>query len=399
MKTYYTLLYIILSFVIVSCSKSKPSNTDTLYFGQLCYRGEILNGKPNGYGVLTIGDSTLYYGTWKNGKRCGYGTTIDSQRRVINAVWQADTIVKGTCADSTGIYSGEIDTLLQATGHGTWKGIDGSFYIGQWKENKPNGFGCGIDKRGKVKAGDWRNGKYRGERMLHTSDRIYGIDLSKYQHEQGKRHFSINWKTLRITGLGSGNMSKGKVNYPITFAYIKATEGTTVRNKYFHDDYKQARKHGIHTGAYHFFSPTSRADLQAYFFIKNMKYEKGDMPPVLDLEPSDAQIRQMGGADEMFKRVRTWLNIVHRHTGRRPVLYVGQSFVNRYLPQASDIKKKYPVWIARYGQYRPDIKLAFWQLTPYGKVNGIHGDVDINVFNGYKTSFNEFLAGNYVIKK
>ena len=123
------------------------------------------------------------------------------------------------------------------------------------------------------------------------------------------------------------------------------------------------------------------------------------MPPVLDLEPSDAQIRQMGGADEMFKRVRTWLNIVHRHTGRRPVLYVGQSFVNRYLPQASDIKKKYPVWIARYGQYRPDIKLAFWQLTPYGKVNGIHGDVDINVFNGYKTSFNEFLAGNYVIKK
>lgn len=392
MKTSYIFITLLLYIVLSSCSNNKQTDAQTIHYGKLCYRGEVLNGKPNGYGVLTIGDSTLYSGTWKDGKRSGYGTTTDSLGRIIDAVWKCDTIVKGTCRDSAGTYSGEIDTLLHATGHGTWKGIDGSFYTGHWNNNKPNGFGCGIEKQGRVKAGDWRNGKYRGERMLHTSDRIYGIDVSKYQHEQGKRRYVIDWASLRITGLGSGNISKGMVDYSITFAYIKATEGTTVRNKYYGNDYRQAKLHGIHTGAYHFFSPSSPVDKQAYFFINNMKYEKGDLPPVLDLEPSDAQIAQMGGTEEMFRRVRKWLSIVNRHTGRRPVLYVGQGFVNRYLSQAPDIKKKYPVWIARYGKYRPDIKLAFWQLTPYGKVKGIHGDVDINVFNGYNTAFKEFIG-------
>ena len=94
----------------------------------------------------------------------------------------------------------------------------------------------------------------------------------------------------------------------------------------------------------------------------------------------------------MFRRVRVWLATVHRATGMKPVLYVGQGFVNKYLPLAPDIRDNYPVWIARYGQYRPDITLAFWQLTPYGRVRGIHGDVDINVFNGYHEQFMEFMA-------
>ena len=99
----------------------------------------------------------------------------------------------------------------------------------------------------------------------------------------------------------------------------------------------------------------------------------------------------MGGVDGMFRKVRTWLSIVRRATGVKPVLYVGQGFVNKYLPLAPDIKESYPIWIARYGQYRPDIKLAFWQLTPYGRVKGIRGEVDINVFNGYKAQFAEFM--------
>ena len=43
--------------------------------------------------------------------------------------------------------------------------------------------------------------------------------------------------------------------------------------------------------------------------------------------------------------------------------------------------------IARYGEFRPYVKLAFWQLTPEGRVRGIHGDVDINVFNGNQEEF------------
>ena len=181
------------------------------------------------------------------------------------------------------------------------------------------------------------------------------------------------------------------MDYRISFIYIKSTEGTTVRNKYFHADYRQSRAHGFKTGAYHFFSARSSAAQQAYFFLKNSNFNSGDLPPVLDLEPDKKQVAQMGGVGGMFSKVRTWLRIVHRATGMKPVLYVGQGFVNKYLPLAPDIKENYPIWIARYGQYRPDIRLAFWQLTPYGRVRGIHGEVDINVFNGYKEQFEEFM--------
>lgn len=61
---------------------------------------------------------------------------------------------------------------------------------------------------------------------------------------------------------------------------------------------------------------------------------------------------------------------------------------------AKEIKQRYQVWIARYGEYKPDVHLVFWQLSPEGRVAGIHGPVDINVFNGYGLQYQEFLRNN-----
>jgi len=93
----------------------------------------------------------------------------------------------------------------------------------------------------------------------------------------------------------------------------------------------------------------------------------------------------------LFKAVRTWLSLVKQKTGVSPILYVNQQFVNKYLPLAPDIKRDYQVWIARYGEYKPDVRLAIWQLSPDGRVQGIRGDVDIDVFNGYQEEWQEFL--------
>jgi lysozyme len=89
--------------------------------------------------------------------------------------------------------------------------------------------------------------------------------------------------------------------------------------------------------------------------------------------------------------MRVFLKNVELFTHVRPILYVSQQFVNRYLSAAPDLKHGYQVWIARYGEYKPDVKLAVWQLSPNGRVKGIHGEVDINVFNGYHTQFEQFL--------
>jgi len=291
-----------------------------------------------------------------------------------------------------GRYEGQLRKNVP-NGYGKFYGDKGSFYDGHWKDGKRDGFGIYVAPHEYLQVGEWKADVFKGERLTYTADRIYGIDLSRHQHEKDNKVYSIYWKKLRITDLGtlSTKTIKGKVDYPISFAYVKSTEGCTVLNTYYEVDYKAARAHGIRTGTYHFFSTKSAGVAQADYFLKCSKFNKGDLPPVLDVEPTDAQIVAMGGPKVMFHHIRAWMSLVQKHTGKRPILYISQTFANTYMPLAPDLGDNYHIWIARYGEYKPNFKLAYWQLSPDGKVRGIHGDVDINVFNGYCNQYEEFL--------
>ena len=122
------------------------------------------------------------------------------------------------------------------------------------------------------------------------------------------------------------------------------------------------------------------------------RFREGDLPPVLDIEPTKAQIQYMGGPEVLFSHIRTWLRDVERRAKVKPILYVNQMFVNKYLSAQPDLKRDYRIWIARYSEYKPDLRLTYWQLCPDGRVAGIQGAVDINVFNGYQRQFEEYLA-------
>ena len=356
------------------------------------YRGQTANGKPNGLGALYVGDSLVYSGQWANGHRQGQGETHDSLGRHIIGTWADDTLVCGQRSDGSGFYNGSFDRHLRACGYGTFHDRYGTHYEGQWKDDQRTGFGFSSQDR-YFKVGEWRNNIFRGERLNYTADRIYGIDLSKYQHETGRRRFAIDWTRLRIFNLGtlSKKNIQGTVDYKVSFIFIKSTEGTTVLNPYYTADYLAARKNGYTVGTYHFFSTRTSGALQARHFLKNLHLTADDLPPVLDVEPLAAQVTQMGGAKAMWQQVRAWLTAVERQTGMRPILYISQAFVNKYLDLAPDIKQDYPVWIARYGDYKPDVKLWIWQLAPDGQVTGIHGMVDINIFNGYEDEFRQWL--------
>lgn len=302
----------------------------------------------------------------------------------------------------------------------------GGYYEGEYSDSLKarHGFGIGFDNR--VRAGKWENGKFKGEQPVYSANHVYGIDISRWQHElpgrkgyrtvvkkvrRGKQWrrirvrqkvvYPIQWDRLRITSLGTLSKKKvnGTVDFPISFVYIKSTEGISIQNTYYRDDYAQARKHGYKVGSYHFFSTKSGAQAQAAYFIKNSRYSHGDLPPVLDLEPSEAQIRAVGGEKVLLARARLWLEAVEKQWGVRPILYVSQSFINKHLSEtdtktdAGYIKKNYNIWIARYGEYKPDVHLVFWQLSPDGRVAGIKTPVDINIFNGYATAFHKTFSG------
>lgn len=296
-------------------------------------------------------------------------------------------------ADSTGVYHGELNKQRQPNGVGRKVYYDGSYYEGYWTNGLRDGFGFFVSPNDYLQAGTWKNGVFKGERLVYNANRIYGIDLSRHQHEQKGKKYSIDWSDMRITSLGSATKKaiEGKVDYPVSFVYIKSTEGCTVLNPYFATDYAMARKHGLRVGAYHFFSTTTPGYKQAWEFLKKTKFNKGDLCPVLDVEPTDAQVRAMGGKATLLANMKQWLEVVYNHTKLRPILYIGQKFAQKYLADAPEITGNYLIWVARYGEYQPSLKLAMWQLSSDGRVNGIHGNVDINVFSGYKNQYDDFL--------
>ncbi len=396
----YILKYFLVGFflpLLSACGEITPDVTAVEQDG-VTYVGQLSGGKRHGLGALLQGDSVLYSGQWAGGLRQGKGWTADTLGMRVEGVWDHDTIVSGcrVCVDD-GYYEGQLDSALQPHGHGVMQSAD-TYYEGWWENGKRSGIGFEMTKD-RFRVGEWKQGTYRGERLGNVSERIYGIDISKYQHGKGRKKYKIDWSRLRISHLGSKSRkyASGTIDFPVSFIFIKATEGQSVRNAYYAADYAAARTHGYPVGSYHFFSHRSTGAAQANYFLTHAHVRQGDLPPVLDLEPTSAQVKDMGGSVAMWRRVRNWLQIVEKATGMRPILYISQTFVNKYLEDAPDIKRAYPVWIARYGEYKPDVKLWLWQLAPDGRVAGIHGEVDINVFNGYEAEFKQWL--NEVRKK
>ena len=190
---------------------------------------------------------------------------------------------------------------------------------------------------------------------------VRGIDISHYQER-------IDWSRLRNANV------EGQ---PLRFVFIKATEGVSIIDENFNENFYQARQNFVIRGAYHFFTPDADAHRQAQFFLKQVHLEAGDLPPVLDVEKVGNLSSQ-----QLQKAVKTWLNEVEKHYGVKPIIYTGYKFKLKYLDD--EFFNQYPYWIAHYYVERLEYKgpWAFWQYTDVGHVDGIEGYVDCNIFSG-----------------
>ena len=212
-----------------------------------------------------------------------------------------------------------------------------------------------------------------GEPIYPEGYKIRGIDISHYQE-------NIKWEKLRNASMN---------NDPVTFIIIKATEGVSLMDDNFNENFYQARVHGFTRGAYHFMTPDVPARKQAEFFLHQVHLEPGDLPPVLDIED---KAKWKGVPDkEIQRRALEWLRIVEERYGVKPILYSSVSFRRDILSdKAFD---NYPFWMAHYYVEQPTYKgqWAFWQHTDCGKVDGVRGLVDCDVFNGTPEEFRNLL--------
>jgi len=204
---------------------------------------------------------------------------------------------------------------------------------------------------------------------------IHGIDISHYQGD-------IDWEVLRNQGMID--------KCPVRFVMIKATEGTDRIDPKFKDNFQQALEFGFTRGAYHFYSVHSKAADQARFFIKNVDLQRGDLPPVLDVEH-----KPKNQSDADFKAsVLSWLNIVEQHYQVKPIIYTYYKFKMRYL--SDEVFDDYPYWIAHYYVDSVEYKgpWKFWQHTDVGRLPGIKGYVDLNIYNGSYYDLRQLTIGS-----
>lgn len=198
------------------------------------------------------------------------------------------------------------------------------------------------------------------EICLPSGFSVYGIDISRHQ---GK----IDWETFK---------KNNPTAAPISFIYIKATEGSDFTDINFKENFENARKHGFLRGAYHYFSTHSTGSAQAQMFIKTAKLEKGDLPPMIDIEekPKDKI--------KFIQELKIFISKIEEHYGVKPILYTYRKYKTRYL--TDQFFSRYPSWVAHYyiDSLGADVEWLIWQCSDIGEVPGITENVDINIFNG-----------------
>ena len=186
----------------------------------------------------------------------------------------------------------------------------------------------------------------------------FGIDVSHYQEK-------INWQHVKVS------------KHPIQFVFVRATMGKDRKDTQYNRNWKETKNNGFIRGAYHYYDPNENSTLQAENFIQSVQLEKGDFPPVLDIEEMSKY-----GNTNLHRGLKNWLTIIEKHYGVKPILYTGYKY---YRDNLKKDFSDYPLWVAAYSRSKNSIAQVNWRLhqfTDKVQVYGIKGYTDGNDFNG-----------------
>lgn len=190
---------------------------------------------------------------------------------------------------------------------------------------------------------------------------IKGIDVSSYQ---GKP----DWTKIKSAG--------------IQFAILRITERYGVDASFWHN-YQGCIDNGIPVGVYKYSYAMSVAEIQkeAEAVIDTLGGRKLDFPIWLDLEYDRQRNLSKSTLSTMIKTF--WAAVTS--AGYKFGIYSNKDWYDNVIP--SDCKQ-YDFWIAAYPyndngtvqeRLRPSVGVG-WQYSSKGRVSGINGNVDMDVF-------------------
>ncbi|MEV3990711.1 GH25 family lysozyme [Streptomyces sp. NPDC049837] len=223
---------------------------------------------------------------------------------------------------------------------------------------------------------------------------VVGVDTSHYNHGKAEQT-PIDWPLVAKTN---------------SFAFMKATQGTTYQDKWFQRDFAAASKTSLLRAPYHFFDPKSTTDglAQARHFVTTARaagYQgnrAGELPPVLDVEMVQRNGKEVCPPELRADQLKVFLDELRKSFGVTPIVYTRASFVNECMGGKGGVFAGYPLWLARYesGATEPQPvpgagAWTFWQHTEKGTTPGIPGVGDRNVFRGSLADLRAMTTGTW----
>lgn len=208
---------------------------------------------------------------------------------------------------------------------------------------------------------------HRNFLLCTRQDSYPGIDVSFYQHD-------IDWKKVKASGIQFAMIRLGIRGWGMA--------GKLVEDEYAKQNLKGAQEAGLAIGAYFFSQATNidEVDDEISFLMSILGDTPLDLPLVLDWE----RITEEGSRSKDVDR-RTLTDMLLHYCreveamGYQPMIYFNPNQAKSllYLNELED----YPFWLAFYtDRMTYPFRVEMWQYTETGRVPGIDGNVDINVY-------------------
>ncbi len=187
-----------------------------------------------------------------------------------------------------------------------------------------------------------------------------GLDLSEWQGD-------LDFNKLKNAGVEFVILRVGSTH---------GIKGDYFIDKQFVNNIKKANEVGIPVGIYFYSYADSKekAIKDANWVMEQIKDYQVDLPIAFDWENwsfyNEFNLSFFGLTD----MATSFLN-VFKEKGYEGMIYSSKTYLEQIW-----LKTDYPVWLAHYAKkttYAGDY--SYWQLCSDGKVDGIYGDVDINI--------------------
>lgn len=211
---------------------------------------------------------------------------------------------------------------------------------------------------------------HAGDLLSYTGDEAYtyrlGVDVS---HHQG----DIDWKKVKDAGFDFAFIRLGYRGY--------GKEGNLCLDRQFASNIQNAKDAGLDVGVYFFSQAVNEAEAieEAEFVLQNLGDYELELPIVYDPESIlDDEARTDHITCEQFTKNSIAFCDRVAQSGCEPMLYCNMLWEAYQLDLS--LLSDYPVWYADYEPFpQTPYHFAFWQYTNTGRIDGIIGDVDLNI--------------------